>query len=94
VAVVHHHLFGLNYATGGNTSAIYDTSGNGSMNSADQAANAMTSNGIPPEGPAGECQRQSYICTVGSAGTIACTAAAQYSTMYGRLSWREIIQSW
>ena len=90
-------LFGLNYATGGGTtSAIYDTSGNGSMNSTDQAANAVTSNGIAPGGPmlvmvAGK----SYILnSTGSSGGISMQGNANYSTMYGRLSWREIIQSW
>ncbi len=89
-------LFGLNYATGGaSTSAIYDTSGNGLMNSADQVANAMLSNGISSGTPLmASANGQRYICTVGSAGTITCTAAAQYSSTYGRLSWREIIQSW
>lgn len=89
-------LFGLNYATGGSsTSAIYDTSGNGVMNSSDQVANAMLSNGISSGTPLmASANGQRYICTVGSAGTISCTAAAQYSSSYGRLSWREIIQSW
>jgi hypothetical protein len=42
------------------------------MNSADQAANAMVSNGIAPEGPDGFWQRQSYICTVGSLAPLIC----------------------
>jgi hypothetical protein len=37
---------------------------------------------------------QYYKCTVGSSGTMICVAIPNFSTMYGRLSWREIIQSW
>ncbi|WP_165494131.1 pilus assembly protein [Aquitalea sp. USM4] len=87
---------GLNYATGaGTTSAIYDTSGNGMMNSADLAGNVMVMNGIAPGGQLTVyINGQYYKCTVGSSGTMTCVAIPNYSTMYGRLSWREIIQSW
>ena len=88
--------FGLNYATGtGTVSAIYDTSGNGSMNSADQVANAMVNNGISLGGSMIiTLGGTTYRCSTSSSGAITCTAMANYTSSYGRLSWREIIQSW
>ncbi|WP_287878973.1 PilC/PilY family type IV pilus protein [Aquitalea sp.] len=88
--------FGLNYATGaGTASAIFDTSGNGTMNSADLIANAMWNNGISMGRPLIiKISNVTYMCSIGSSGVISCTAIPDNTSAYGRLSWREIIQSW
>jgi hypothetical protein len=46
----HRHIWSELCHGAGTTSAIYDTSGNGMMNSADQAGNIMVMNGIAPGG--------------------------------------------
>lgn len=91
-------LISLGYATGNaKTTAVYDTSGDGVVSTSDSAASVQISSGINP-GANYLLQLSSdgttYSCTVGSGGAVSCTAVASYSTTKGRLSWREIIQSW
>lgn len=90
----------VNIFSGGMSSTpVFDTNGDGVINSSDQAAGRFRpgdSSGVTGGTPLRLIDQNGYewICTAGSGGKGGCVRVNTFSGSFGRLSWREIIQTW